>query len=691
MRRRRFIQVIIMGLTAVGCKLKSGNPSSSLTGADQDEEFDYIIVGSGAGGGPLAVNLSKNGFRVLLLEAGIDQGEREVYRIPAFHGKSSEDEEMAWDFYVDHYSDKVQQGRDRNFVAGKGILYPRAGTLGGCTAHNAMIYLHPLRKDWDDLGRDVGDSSYNYKVMNKYSQLVERADYLSNSPQRKIGWLPINVSPFSLVLGDWGVISMIASAATSFFPRLAKQPIKTARKLFELIRTRDVNADSPTRDTDETLVFVPQANINDKNGAYKKTASADRRERYGTRDHIKKNASSRLVVRTGCFVTRVLFDDSNPEDLVATGVEYIKGEKIYKASKNPMTPPGEKFVVKAKKEVVLACGAFNTPQLLLLSGIGPRSELENLAKEQGKSDFKIFKDLPGVGKNLQDRYEVGIVAQAKKSLPILNKCDFKINVSDSCYNDWTAGRGPYNSNGAIIGMLKKSNPKMTNPDLFIFLLAGNFLGYYPGYSQSQGRDKDKVTWAILKSHTHNKSGYVKLKSFSPFDTPEINFRYFHEGSDASGNSFEGDKSAQVDDLDAVVEGVNVVRSLIKSSDRYMDTLDTFTLDSLLIEPLAGRTPYFEEIYPAQNASTQSEVREFVRNNAWGHHASCSCKMGKSDDPNAVVDSKFKVFGTSNLRIVDASVFPRIPGYFIVSSVYAMSERATDEILEAAGKLRRVSV
>ncbi len=238
-------------------------------------------------------------------------------------------------------------------------------------------------------------------------------------------------------------------------------------------------------------------------------------------------------------------------------------------------------------------------------------------------------------------------------------------------------------------MLKKSNPNLANPDLFIFLLAGNFLGYYPGYSGSQGRDRDKVTWAILKSHTHNQSGYVKLKSFSPFDTPEINFRYFHEGNDPGGNSYDGDKSAPVKDLDAIVEGIDVVRSLIKSSDKYMDAIDTFTLDSLLIEPVAGRMPYFKEIYPAENASTKSEVREFVRNNAWGHHASCSCKMGKSGDPDAVVDSKFKVFGTKNLRIVDASVFPRIPGYFIVSSVYAMSERASDEILEAAGRPRRV--
>ena len=70
----------------------------------------------------------------------------------------------------------------------------------------------------------------------------------------------------------------------------------------------------------------------------------------------------------------------------------------------------------------------------------------------------------------------------------------------------------------------------------------------------------------------------------------------------------------------------------------------------------------------------------VSDNAWGHHASCSCKVGKADDPDAVVDSRFRVIGTKNLRIVDASVFPRIPGFFIVTPIYMISEKASELIL-----------
>jgi choline dehydrogenase len=88
----------------------------------------------------------------------------------------------------------------------------------------------------------------------------------------------------------------------------------------------------------------------------------------------------------------------------------------------------------------------------------------------------------------------------------------------------------------------------------------------------------------------------------------------------------------------------------------------------------------KELVPGENVSTREQIREFVRNEAWGHHASCTCKMGPNDDEMAVVDSNFRVHGTTNLRVVDASVFPRIPGFFIVTSVYMISEKASDVIL-----------
>jgi choline dehydrogenase len=88
---------------------------------------------------------------------------------------------------------------------------------------------------------------------------------------------------------------------------------------------------------------------------------------------------------------------------------------------------------------------------------------------------------------------------------------------------------------------------------------------------------------------------------------------------------------------------------------------------------------FEE-EEAPNGKERNDLAQFVKDNAWGHHASCTCKIGRKEDPMAVLDGNFKVYGTQGLRVVDASVFPRIPGFFIVTSVYMIAEKAADAIL-----------
>src|SRR4051794_376021 len=111
--------------------------------AEQQAQFDYIVVGSGAGGGPVAANLASAGFKVLLIEAGSEYSGLN-YEVPAFHGQATQEPEMAWDFFVKHYDaeERNSDQYDSKYVNDKGVLYPRAGTLGGCTGHHAMITIY---------------------------------------------------------------------------------------------------------------------------------------------------------------------------------------------------------------------------------------------------------------------------------------------------------------------------------------------------------------------------------------------------------------------------------------------------------------------------------------------------------------------------------------------------------------------
>src|SRR5262249_9428903 len=158
------------------------------------------------------------------------------------------------------------------------------------------------------------------------------------------------------------------------------------------------------------------------------------------------------------------FDDKNR----AVGVEYLAGERLYRAHADPSPQPGERKTVGATREVILAGGAFNTPQLLMLSGIGPRAELE-------RHGISVRVDLPGVGGNLQDRYEVGVVNRMRADWKALEGATFA--KDDPLYRQWEAGRGVYTTNGAVLAVIKKSDKYRPLPDLFCFALVGKFRGY----------------------------------------------------------------------------------------------------------------------------------------------------------------------------------------------------------------------
>jgi len=616
------------------------------TTPDDRFEADYIVVGSGAGGGTVAARLAEAGMRVLVIEAGNDPvtrqspGMPEDYEVPAFNAQASENTATAWNFGVNHYADPQQAARDPKHLPGGHILYPRAAALGGCTGHNAMIFMAANAQDWDAIAAEMGDASWSSASMQRYRQRVERCHHhpfwrqlyrltgLNPTGHGFDGWLDTQIAMPSEALTDRTMISAMLLSARAAFDEFSRFHI---RAIVPALRRLIVGKGDPN-----------DARVNAREGIWYAPISARHSSRRGTRERlldVQNRFPDRLRFELDALVTRVLFD----ADSRAIGVEYQKGARLYAAHPAPHGTAAVTHQVLARREVILSGGAFNTPQLLMLSGIGERDAL-------GKLGIDCRVDLPGVGRNLQDRYEVGVVYRMAKPWKALVNATFSRN--DGLFRRWRdRGRGMYGSNGVALAVTRRSKPSKPVPDLFLMALLARFQGYFPGYSRLVATEHDCLTWAILLAHTANRTGTVTLTSADPRAVPVINFNYFNAESDPAGH-----------DLDAVVRGVELARTIAA--------------------PMLARGQIAHELVPGR-AIRGAALRDWVRDNAWGHHASCSAAIGRRED-GGVLDSQFRVHGVTGLRVVDACVFPRIPGYFIVSAIYMIGEKAADVILESAG-------
>ena len=593
-------------------------------GTPENPDFDYIVIGSGAGGGPVAARLAGAGYVVGLIEAG-GAPQTPWYDVPVLHAQASEHPDISWEFFVKHFEDETRSRRDEKYYPDKGgIFYPRAGTLGGCTQHHAMITVYPHNSDWQNIVDLTGDTSWAPDKMRAYFEKLERCTYDANPATRHgtKGWLTTTGLDLKLGLGDPDILRTVWEASKAawkeghagLLPNLPEDPNAWRNPEFQ------------------GICFAPLATLKGR--------------RAGTRQLIQDTQArvpQKLILKQSNLAAKILFDAKKN----AIGVECWEGQHLYRADPqvSNATPVVNRYY--CRREVILAGGAFNSPQLLMLSGIGPAADLQKL-------NIPVLADRQGVGRNLQDRYEIGVVSEMTRDWKVLKNATFEppptTNVAgDPCYVDWQNGKGVYTTNGSLVAVIQKSSKDVPDPDLFMFAVAGKFHGYFPGYSKEVSRTKNFLTWMVLKAHTKNTAGYVCLRTSDPRDKPLINFRYFDAPDTAKS------------DLDALVTGVEFVRNMAKHN------------PSLKSEVIPG---------PDKSGPV---LREFIEANAWGHHASCTNAMGKPSDPKAVVDSNFRVIGVQNLRIVDASVFPRIPGFFIVTPIYMIAEKAADVIIADAKK------
>ncbi len=788
-----------------------------LPAGTEDKEmsqFDYIIVGSGAGGGPLAARLALAGKKVLVIEAGKDPAKAksagypeaeagEVTKVPGYYAAASEDAEMSWMFSVRHHENDATQAKDEKYNkntdpntdgpldikyldphprGGKqGIFYPRSAGLGGCTAHHAMITIRPNDKDWNHIAELTGDESWRPGAMRGYFAKFERNEYLEayNGFLNKLlgvfyriyrrvvllldpravldngghgfkGWAPTNlIDPFlvfKIAKSDKSFIKVIIRAALGVLHKNNVLIVALKRALLHgrALQAIDFNDVNTRRATPEGVFLIPLGIEGKQEPDHEGKSGTGRR--FGVREFLLKTRHEhpdRLFIADGRQVTRVLFaegKDGNPPR--AIGVECAVGEHLYEASPVQQgTPPAGRVRYFARKdggEIILCGGAFNTPQLLMLSGIGDTVHLEAIAGRDGKPGQCVLHGgdgqplpgaqrihLPGVGRNLQDRYEVTVVSELDKDLATLKGVSFLPGDShDPARQQWFEDRsGLYATNGGTLAVIRVSNPAKEGgeeiPDLFTFGAPAAFRGYYWNWSRelfkrtlgSTEKDKHKLwSWVILKAYTSNHEGSVRLRTTNPFDMPQICFDAFNERAEVRRVPLERELRETVEACDRLAAAGMAVPLELKTKREQLEKAWVENEEKLvhskrdlaaLVDAVAfmrqvnAKNPqqFVREIQPSEAIQDKSpEMEEWVRTQAWGHHASCTCRMGsdkwqadttKLMDKPAVLDSRFRVHGVEGLRVVDASVFPKIPGYFIFAPIFMVSEKAADTLLEDA--------
>jgi choline dehydrogenase-like flavoprotein len=531
--------------------------------------FDYIIVGAGSAGCVLANRLTASGRHRVLLLEAGGHDRHFWIHVPLGFGKLFDNPKVNWRY-------KSEPEPELN---NRQIIQPRGKVWGGSSSINGLLYIRGQHEDFDHW-RQLGNSGWGFADVLPYFRRAEDQERGADDLHGAGGPLAVSdvCEPHPLCE------AFIAAAQHAGFPR-----------------NDDFNG--------------PQQ---EGAGYFQLTAKNGRR--WSTAAGYLKEARRRpnLSVESNALATRLLFSGRR-----AIGVEYRQG----------INGGGTMHTAYADGEVIVAGGAFNSPQLLQLSGLGPANLLGDLG-------IDVIADMPGVGADLQDHLQVRTQYRCTEPITMNDVINNRRHRYAAGLRYLLSRKGLLTIGAGYAGAFLRTRPELATPDVQIHFLifsadtAGASLHAFPGFMTS-----------VCQLRPDSR-GFVHIKSSDPAVPPAIQPRYLSARSDC----------------DTMVEGLKLLRRVMNQPEmrRYIA----------------------EERAPGEHCRSDADLLAFARaNGTTVYHPTSTCRMGS--DPNAVVDERLRVRGFEHLRVIDASIMPTVVSGNTNAAAVMIGEKGADMVLADA--------
>jgi choline dehydrogenase len=461
-------------------------------------------------------------------------------------------------------------------LGGRRLWLPRGKVLGGSGSINGMFYMRGHSSDFDGW-RSLGCTGWSYQEVLPYFRRMETS------------WR--GAGPYH---GDSGPLPVT--------------PINTAKLLHEpLMQTAAAAGFNVTEDLHaqvEEGFARGEVNI-DRHGRRASTSRAYLHPIMGREN---------LTIELNALTTKVLLSQGR-----ATGVEYVRNGHVHR--------------ICADREVILCGGTYNSPQLLMLSGVGPAAQLE-------RHGIKPVVDLPGVGANLSEHPHVPVEFAARRPVTFLNELRFD-RISASVLQWMLSGTGPLATQINSCNIVIRTHPDLTRPDVQLMCnpVRMDARIWFPGLS---ARQEDRITAGVVVLHQKSR-GRVSLASANATDAPQIRLNLFEHP----------------EDLETAKRGIEAARHIYGTRPQA---------------DLVAR-----ETAPGAALKTDAELEAYIRATASvTQHPVGTCAMGVGAE--SVVSPELRVHGLTGLRVVDAAVMPTIVGANTNAAVVMIAEKASDMIL-----------